>query len=123
VKQHGGDDDEHDVLEGLLDEALVRGAELDPHDHQQGAVIEQAHRHSVAAHPPSHWLHQVPYRLKHKASSKPDELTPNNHHVPASMPVYFICRWWAQQGISDAEFTAAKDDTLKESSTTKNCSV
>jgi hypothetical protein len=33
VQQHGGQDDEHDVLEGLLHEAIVRGAQLDPHYH------------------------------------------------------------------------------------------
>ena len=64
VQQHGGDDDENDVLEGLLHDLVMRGAQLDPHDDQQRAVVEQAHGHAVARNPPGDGRYCVSHGLR-----------------------------------------------------------
>lgn len=64
VQQHGCHYDEDDVLEGLLHEAVVRRAQLHPHDDQQRAVIQQAHGDSMAGHPSTDRLEQIPDSLR-----------------------------------------------------------
>ena len=63
VQQHGGDDDNDDVLEGLLEQALVRGAQLDPHNHNERPVVQQAHRHPIVGHPPGQGGDQLTQNL------------------------------------------------------------
>lgn len=64
VQQHSGNDDNDDVLEGLLEQALVRRAQLDPHNHDERPVVQQAHRHPVVGHPPGQWGDELPDDLR-----------------------------------------------------------
>ena len=72
VQEDCANDNQHDVLEGLLEDLPVRGAQLNPHDDYERPIVQEAHRHSVAGHPLPNRRYQLPDNL-------PGSVTPVSH--------------------------------------------